>query len=414
MTMPRSRQVKLQRGSELAHPGAVCAKGGGARRQSVTSHLRMLAEHIGPRAAGTLEAAEARRYIERSIRSLGRLPEVQPFSIVIPRYPQCILVTDAGRVIPSLPILGSAPTPGALGGVPSLWCDGVVSEALVGHQGGFLLCPVAPNSTSVYTRLAWERKAAGVILYHPDVPDLYSEVVASGEARVPCVTVRRADAQWLAQNRPPVRLNVIRTQAKVLCSNILVEVGTAGRPLLVLAHYDTRPGSPGALCNASGVAVLLELLHRLRGSTGPRVLFGFLDGEEMGAAGSRHCRDVLHALGTLEHLRGVIYLSGMGLQNLAVLLPAWDSASPRSTVARQSRLLTMAKRCAVDEKIHVCDEASDSGHSPVPPGVWSCAAIGLAGTPAPVRHTSADLPSIVQPRHLLAVAAALDRLVHLS
>ena len=414
MTVPRSGQVRLPRGSESAHPGAVRAKGESAERQSVMSHLRMLAEHIGPRTAGTPEAVEARRYIERSIRSLGRLPEVQPFSMVIPRYPQCILVTDAGRVIPSLPILGSAPTPGALRGIPSLWRDGVVSETPGGHQGGFLLCPVAPNSTSVYTRLAWERKAAGVILYHPDVPYLYSEVVASGEARIPCITVRRAEAQWLAQDRPLIRLNVIRTPAKVLCSNILVEVGTVGRPLLVLAHYDTRPGSPGALCNASGIAVLLELLHRLHGATGPRVLFGFLDGEELGAAGSRRCRDVLHALGILEHLRGVIYLSGMGLQDLAVLSPGWDSASPRSTVAGQSRLLKIARQCAVDEEIHVCDGASDTGQGPVPPRVWSCAAIGLAGTPAPLRHTSADVPSIVQPRHLLAVAAALDRLVRLS
>lgn len=57
----------------------------------------------------------------------------------------------------------------------------------------------------------------------------------------------------------------------VACSNLAAEVpgSDLGRPvLLVGAHYDTVIGSPGADDNASGVAVLLEIAHLLRSSTG--------------------------------------------------------------------------------------------------------------------------------------------------
>ncbi len=60
------------------------------------------------------------------------------------------------------------------------------------------------------------------------------------------------------------------------------------RPILIGAHYDTVPGSPGADDNASGVAVLLELGRLLKESPGnwPIQLVAF-DMEEYGLLGSR-------------------------------------------------------------------------------------------------------------------------------
>lgn len=50
--------------------------------------------------------------------------------------------------------------------------------------------------------------------------------------------------------------------------NIIVTLAPAtslaAEPLVLAAHYDTVPGSPGADDNASGLAVLLEVAHRLR------------------------------------------------------------------------------------------------------------------------------------------------------
>jgi peptidase M28-like protein len=408
MTVPRSPSVNLMHSAASVGADSMSVEPAPATCDPIAAHLRVLSEHIGSRPAGTEKVGEARRYIERAIRGLGGSPETQPFSMVVPRYQHCTLMTDTGRAIRCLPALGSASTPGVLRAIPNPWRDGAPGEAQADHEGGFLLCPIGPSPVGAYTRRASERKTAGVILYHPDVPDLYSEVLPRRDDGVPCVTVRRADAEWLAQEQVPVRLNVACARLKITCANIQVEVGTVGRPVLLLAHYDTRPASPGALCNASGTAVLLELLSRLRGWTGPRILLGFLDGEELSAAGSRHCRDVLHAMGTLKRLRGVIYVSEIGLQSTTALSPQRDSALQRSSVAGQSHLMTVAKQCVVDGKIALSVEAQDPGNTP---GIWSCPTIGLAEPPASMRHTSADRPDFIHPEHLSATAAILDRLV---
>lgn len=66
-------------------------------------------------------------------------------------------------------------------------------------------------------------------------------------------------------------------------------------PILVGAHYDSVPGSPGADDNATGVAVLIELARNLAAQPGksPVRLVAF-DLEELGFVGSRHYAADLH------------------------------------------------------------------------------------------------------------------------
>ncbi|MFM7169794.1 MAG: M28 family peptidase, partial [Cyanobium sp.] len=74
-------------------------------------------------------------------------------------------------------------------------------------------------------------------------------------------------------------------------------------PLLVGAHYDGPPQSPGADDNATGVAVLLELAHRW--STQPPhrpVWLVAFDQEEEGLTGSRALARQLRATGQALHL----------------------------------------------------------------------------------------------------------------
>ncbi len=63
----------------------------------------------------------------------------------------------------------------------------------------------------------------------------------------------------------------------------------SGKALLLMAHYDSVPNSPGASDDGAAVASLLETLRALRG--GPRlkndVIFLFTDGEEVALLGSK-------------------------------------------------------------------------------------------------------------------------------
>lgn len=70
--------------------------------------------------------------------------------------------------------------------------------------------------------------------------------------------------------------------------NVLATPRSAPEHGLVLlgAHYDTVPGTPGADDNNSAIAVCLELAHRLRDLPDLPVIFAIFNGEEDGMLGS--------------------------------------------------------------------------------------------------------------------------------
>ena len=71
--------------------------------------------------------------------------------------------------------------------------------------------------------------------------------------------------------------------------NLSVDVGHGDRIIVLAAHHDAVPGSPGANDNAASVAVLLTLLERwmVREPTGVRVRLMFPACEELGYLGAR-------------------------------------------------------------------------------------------------------------------------------
>ena len=84
----------------------------------------------------------------------------------------------------------------------------------------------------------------------------------------------------------------------------------AAGTILVGAHYDTVPGSPGADDNASGIAVVLEVARLLGPRRTPRGLqVVFFDGEERGLLGSLAFARQGNAL---KDVRGAIILDMVG------------------------------------------------------------------------------------------------------
>lgn len=67
--------------------------------------------------------------------------------------------------------------------------------------------------------------------------------------------------------------------------NLLARFGPPGKALLIMAHYDTVRGSPGAIDNAAAVGVLIELAKVLGDSPQPVILM-FTANEETGLVGA--------------------------------------------------------------------------------------------------------------------------------
>jgi hypothetical protein len=99
-----------------------------------------------------------------------------------------------------------------------------------------------------------------------------------------------------------------------------VDVGQGDRVLVIAAHHDAVPGSPGANDNAAAVGILLHLISRAPALVPPslRVRFLFPACEELGYLGARaYVRDVSTA--------GVIGMLSLELCGIGDSVAIWDA-----------------------------------------------------------------------------------------
>jgi hypothetical protein len=188
--------------------------------------------------------------------------------------------------------------------------------------------------------------------------------------------------------------------------NLLVSLpgSSSEGAILLVAHYDSTPGGPGAADNSAGVATVLELLRALR--AGPRlrqdVMILFADGEEPGVIGAyafveQHpwIDDVTCVinLDTITHAPpSILRVSGRD--------GAWIQALGRSGVSRPAFVsLPYHLFPAGDTDLVPFEEAGI-------PGAY------FAATGATTEiHTSEDRPEIVSPATLQHIGEQLLALV---
>src|SRR5262249_21930044 len=101
--------------------------------------------------------------------------------------------------------------------------------------------------------------------------------------------------------------------------NLSVEIGAGDRVLVLIAHHDAVPGSPGANDNAAAVGILLHLLARI-GRTPPsalRVRLLFTACEELGYLGARfYVKETA--------LTGIVGVLSLELCGIGDSLVVWD------------------------------------------------------------------------------------------
>jgi Zn-dependent M28 family amino/carboxypeptidase len=102
--------------------------------------------------------------------------------------------------------------------------------------------------------------------------------------------------------------------------NLWVDVGSGDRILVLVAHHDAVPGSPGANDNAAAVGILLHLLERLDRCVPPhlRVRLLFTAAEELGYLGAR-------AWVQAEPLAGIAGVLSLELCGIGDSLAIWDA-----------------------------------------------------------------------------------------
>ena len=214
--------------------------------------------------------------------------------------------------------------------------------------------------------------------------------------------------------------------------NFSVEIGSGDRVLVLIAHHDAVPVSPGANDNAAAVGILLHLMDRIAASVPPglRVRLLFTAAEELGYLGAR-------AYVADRPLAGVVGVLSLELCGIGDSVAIWDAAEESPFLIRIRHALEGLGRKA-DESYHVVGRIPvfGSDHRAFAPAV---PAYGLTMVPTreadalrsfvfnPVRtallhlvrrpppfdtyHTSRDSAETLDPRALDTVVLALEAII---
>jgi Zn-dependent M28 family amino/carboxypeptidase len=215
--------------------------------------------------------------------------------------------------------------------------------------------------------------------------------------------------------------------------NFTVDIGSGDRILVLVAHHDAVPGSPGANDNAAAVGILLHLLERLPGRVPPgfRVRLLFTAAEELGYLGARvYAREM--------PLAGVVGVLSLELCGIGDALAVWDVGEETRFVQRVAGALEGAGHRR-DEGYHLVGRIPVFGSDHRAFAAAGVPAYGLTIVPlreaealrrfvlSPMRsalgqfirrpppfdtyHTARDAAATLEPAAVAAVVAALEAIV---
>ncbi|HEY9725538.1 MAG TPA: M28 family peptidase, partial [Chroococcales cyanobacterium] len=140
-------------------------------------------------------------------------------------------------------------------------------------------------------RTAASAGAVGLVIVNTNSDPLYGSL--DENTNIPVLGLSGQQGESLLQNTrtdsPVAKLNVNVRQKTITGYNIIAHLPDVKQPNVLLgAHYDSVPKSPGANDNASGTAVVLELARRLANKpVAHQAWFVAFDGEEDMLQGSK-------------------------------------------------------------------------------------------------------------------------------
>ena len=223
------------------------------------------------------------------------------------------------------------------------------------------------------------------VLTGPDTPLALSRLIigrANDERQA-------AVAAYLARRGQPFSRHAFST-FEGHGENFSVDIGAGHRVLVLIAHHDAVPGSPGANDNAAAVGILLHLLDRLA-SVPParlRVRFLFPAAEELGYLGTRV---YVHEVPTA----GIIGVLSLELCGIGDSLVIWDAEEETDFLRRVARALERLGRRR-DESYHIVGRIPVFGSDHRAFAAVGLPAYGLSVVPA--READALRRFVLSPR----------------
>lgn len=255
-------------------------------------HLVFLARTLGERPTGSEQNQQAAHYIGETLAGLRYDVEFQQFPIgkwnaarVQLTCGERELHAEANPYSPACNCTTELVTAGTLF---ELETADITGKILLAH-GELTKEYLMPRNFRFYhhdehcriVQLIEEKKAAAAITVCPR-SDQPVHVIIDGDFPVPSCTVAAPEGAVLLTNAgKQVSLHINAATIPAVADNVIGRSGDRSKKIVLCAHFDTKFSTPGALDNASGVAVLLELariFHERPVTTG--LEFVFFNGEE--------------------------------------------------------------------------------------------------------------------------------------
>jgi aminopeptidase YwaD len=261
-------------------------------------HLRHLCLEIGPRPVGSAANHAAASYVEEVFRDLGLEVERQAFSCpdwfegdTILELAGRRLEAAANAFSPPCDVVAPAVSAGTLAELEAAELAGRIA-ILYGDltKGHGLSCRQAfyfPDRDRHIMEVLQAKRPSAVITVHSRIGS-FERLLRDWEFPIPSATVpAEVGRTLLCQTDPSLHLRVETHRSPGRFHNIIArKLGARPDRVLLLAHLDTMHNTPGAVDNASGVAVLLALAETFAVRNLPLGLeWVAVNGEENGGLG---------------------------------------------------------------------------------------------------------------------------------
>jgi hypothetical protein len=288
--------------------------------------VEALAVGVGPRPAGTAEAARAADVVADAFRELGLEPSFQEFELLGYEADEPELEVESERW-PAGPCMYAHPFDG----------DGTVKRI------GSSPAPVGGGRLPSFAIVDGDGREVARLLTSPfstgAIPFMSTHVQVTTP---PTAFVSRADAERL-EDGMRVRLKVGgRFLPGRRERNVIVDLPGSGEGhVVVSAHYDSVWRGPGAIDNATGVEGIRRVAETLAGGELARgVRFVAFAAEEIKLTGSRYYVDEAMLREELDEVKGVGNLDCIGRGEKLEVLASPDALLGRAVeAARQLGLL---------------------------------------------------------------------------
>lgn len=362
--------------------------------------IEHLSVSIGERPSGSPAEEQAAAYLASRFADLGLEVETQEFKFLGWR----------ARSAPSLRLLSPIQGELTVGAVP--YTTSTPEQGVTGHlqKAGIEYVIPGLQQWPRYAIVDDAGRVAGHILGNVDGPAMPFPN-PNPLFTLPMVVISREDNArlnaWLDHGNE-VRVT-LRSEGTYLpdftAHNVVATLpGASSDTVIACAHFDSVPGSPGAIDNASGVQVVFDIACRLAGRKPERTIkFIAFGAEEDFLLGSRYYVHEAKSLGTLSEVKAVINFDTVAIGSRLVC-----RTGPQSFKAEVDAVLQDAGARDVFE-VEFSPPWASSDHYPF--SVEGIPAVMLVLHPWDAYHAPTDNISVADPSILEAMTRIGSRLV---